>query len=98
MKVQPIGDKVIIKRVQAPEKTSSGIIITSTKPKNTYATVVAVGNGIINENGILVPLTVKPGDKILLSASVGIDIKVDGDDNAVIAEKDILAIVDEIQE
>lgn len=99
MKVQPIGDKVVIKRIEPAQTTASGIFIpTTAQQKNTYARVMAVGNGTVNENGILIPLTVKIGDVVLVSTLVGTEIKINNDQNHVIKEQDIIAIIDDFQE
>jgi chaperonin GroES len=96
MKVQPIGDKVVIKKHEAPQQTAGGILLAASKgEKNTLATVVAVGNGTYNENGVLIPLTVKVGDTVLIMTTSGVPMKVDNDEHHVIIEKEILAIVEQ---
>lgn len=94
MKIQPIGDKVVVKKQEPEQKTSSGILLSQVQQKNYKAVVVSTGNGTINENGILVPLTVKAGDVVLMMTGAGVPMKVDSDEFVVVAEKDILAIIE----
>ena len=95
MKFRPLHDRVLVKRIEAEEKTVSGIIIPDTaKEKPMEGEVVAVGSGSRQENGNVVPLDVKPGDRILFGKWSGTEIKVAGDDYLVMKESDIMGIVD----
>ena len=93
MKLRPLHDRVVVKRLEEEEKTSGGIIIPDTaKEKPQQGKVIAVGKGRILEDGKVIPLVVKEGDRILFSKYAGTDIKVDGDDHLIMREDDILAI------
>jgi len=95
MKVRPLHDRVIVKRVEEEEKTKGGIIIPDTaKEKPIEGKVVAVGNGKILENGQKQPLEVKEGDRILFGKYAGTDIKIDGEEHLIMREDDIIAIVE----
>jgi chaperonin GroES len=94
MNIRPLHDKVLAKRVDIPNKTKGGIIIPETaaeKPQE--GEVVAVGTGRILEDGKVVPLEVKKGDKILFSKYGGNEISIDGQEYLILDENDILAIV-----
>jgi chaperonin GroES len=94
MKLRPLHDRVIVKRIEEEEKTSGGIIIPDTaKEKPQEGRVIAVGKGKILDNGKVMPLTVKQGDRILFGKYSGTDIKVDGVEHLIMREDDILAIV-----
>jgi chaperonin GroES len=94
MKVRPLHDKVLIKSLDAEEKTKGGIIIPETaKEKPQEGKVVAVGTGIILPDGTIKPLDVKKGDKILFRKYGGIEISIDGEDYLIVMEDEILAIV-----
>jgi chaperonin GroES len=95
MKVRPLHDRVIVKRVEEEETTKGGIIIPDTaKEKPIEGKVVAVGNGKVLENGKKQPLEVKKGDKILFGKYAGTDIKIDGEEHLIMREDDIIAIVE----
>jgi chaperonin GroES len=95
MKVRPLYDRVIIRRVAEEEKTKGGIIIPdSAKEKPSEGEVVAVGNGKIDDKGALRALTVKKGDRILFGKYSGNEIKVDGVDHLILREDDILGIIE----
>ncbi|HWP79672.1 MAG TPA: co-chaperone GroES [Candidatus Acidoferrum sp.] len=94
MKVKPLSDKVLIQMVEVEETTKSGIILTGTaKEKPQVAQVVAAGPGE-TVDGKLVPMTVKPGEKVIVSKYAGTEIKVDGKDMLIVRQNDILAIVE----
>lgn len=94
MKVRPLGDRVVIKKLEAEEKTKSGIVLTGTaKEKPQEAEVVAVGPGGIVD-GKEVRMEVKVGDKVLFSKYSGTEVKVDGEEYTIIKQDDILAIVE----
>ncbi len=94
MKVKPLQDRILIKRVEEEAKTKGGIIIPdSAKEKPQEGLVVAVGPGKVTENGTLVAPAVKAGDRILFGKYSGTDIKVDGVEHLILREDDILAIL-----
>ncbi len=95
MKIKPLHDRVIVRRSDAEEKTASGIIIPDTaKEKPQEGVVVAVGSGIRKEDGTVLPLDVKDGDKILFGKYAGTEIKVDGEELLMMKEDDILGIIE----
>jgi chaperonin GroES len=95
MKVRPLYDRILIKRVAEEEKTAGGLYIPdAAKEKPQQGLVVAVGSGKIQEDGSLRKLDVKAGDKILFSKYSGNDIKIDGDEHLILREDDILAIIE----
>ena len=96
MKVKPLQDRILIKRIEEEEKTKGGIIIPdAAKEKPQEGMVVAVGDGKILESGQKAALTVKPGDKILFGKYSGTEIKVDGEEHLILREDDVLAIVED---
>lgn len=95
MTIKPLADRVVIKMTEAEETTASGIILTgSAKEKPQVAEIVAVGEGKFDENGKLIPMTVKVGDKVLTSKYAGTEVKVDGEEYTILRQDDILAIVE----
>jgi chaperonin GroES len=95
MKIRPLQDRVIVKRVQEEEKTKGGIIIPDTaKEKPIEGQVVAVGNGKILEDGKVRPLDIKPGDRVLFSKYAGTEIKIDGEEHLMMREEDILGVIE----
>ncbi|TVM16246.1 co-chaperone GroES [Oceanidesulfovibrio indonesiensis] len=95
MKLKPLHDRVLVKRLEEEEKTKGGIIIPDTaKEKPIKGEVVAVGPGKTNDKGDKVKLSVDKGDKVLFNKYAGTEIKVDGDEFLVMREDDILAIID----
>ena len=96
MKIRPLQDRVIVKRLEeAVEKTKGGIIIPDTaKEKPQQGKVIAVGKGKVNDNGKLTPLDVKVGDKILFGKYSGSEIKIDGEEHLIMREEDILGVVE----
>ena len=95
MKIRPLNDRILIKRVEEEEKTKGGIIIPdSAKEKPAEGLVVAVGHGKLNDKGERVALEVKAGDRVLFSKYGGTDVKLDGEDHLIMREDDILAVVD----
>ena len=93
MKVKPLSDKVVIKVLEAEQKTASGIVIPDTaKEKPAQGEIIAVGPGKIDD-GIKVPMTVKVGDKVLYSKYSPQEVKIDGTEYLIISEEDILAII-----
>ena len=95
MKLKPLHDRVLVKRIESEEKTKSGIIIPdSAKEKPQEGEVVAVGPGIRQENGNVAPLDVKAGDRILFGKWSGTEVKIDGEDYLVMKESDIVGILE----
>jgi chaperonin GroES len=94
MKVRPLHDRIIVKRIEEEETTKGGIIIPDTaKEKPVEGKVVAVGTGKVNEDGKKIPLEVKVGDRVLFGKFAGTEIKIDGEEHMMMREDDILAIV-----
>ncbi len=95
MKLKPLGDKIVIKMAEAEETTKSGIILAgAAKEKPQFAYVIEVGPGSRDENGKLVPMEVKKGDKVITSKYSGTEIKLDGEEYIIVRQNDILAIVE----
>ena len=95
MKVRPLHDRVIIKRLKEEEKTSGGIIIPDTaKEKPVEAKVVAVGSGKVLEDGSVRALEVKEGDTVLLAKYAGSEIKIEGEEHVILREDEILAVIE----
>ena len=95
MKVRPLHDRVIVKRIEEEDKTKGGIIIPDTaKEKPIEGKIVAAGNGKVLENGSKVPLEVKKGDRVLFGKYAGTDIMVDGEEHLIMREDDIIAIME----
>jgi chaperonin GroES len=95
MKVRPLYDRILVKRVEEEEKTAGGLFIPDTaKEKPQKGLVVAVGNGKIQEDGSLRKLDVKEGDKVLFSKYSGNEIKIDSVEHLILREDDVLAILE----
>src|SRR3954453_20160435 len=95
MKFRPLHDRVVVKRLDAEEKTAGGIIIPDTaKEKPMEGEVVAAGPGARNEAGALVPLDVKAGDRILFGKWSGTEVKLNGEDLLIIKESDLLGVIE----
>jgi chaperonin GroES len=95
MKIRPLGDRIIIKRVEEEEKSKGGIIIPDTaKEKPQEGKVIAIGKGKLNDDGKLIPLEVKVGDRVLFGKYSGTEIKLLGDDHLIIREDDVLGIIE----
>lgn len=96
MRIRPLADRVLVKRVEEEAKTKGGIIIPDTaKEKPIKGEVIAVGEGKILENGKKIPLSVKVGDKIIFSKYAGTEIKIEDVEHLIMREDDILGIVEE---
>jgi len=94
MKIQPLGDRIVIEVLEAKEKTKGGIVLPDTaKEKPQEGKVVAVGKGRVTEDGKIVPLEVKVGDKILYGKYSGSEINIEDKEYLIIKEEDVLAIV-----
>jgi len=95
MKIRPLQDRVIVKRIAEEEKTKGGIIIPDTaKEKPQEGKVVAAGKGKVADDGKLIALEVKVGDKILFGKYSGTEIKLDGEEHLIMREEDILGVVE----
>ncbi|HYZ31728.1 MAG TPA: co-chaperone GroES [Crenalkalicoccus sp.] len=96
MKFRPLHDRVLVRRVNAEEKTAGGIIIPDTaKEKPQEGEVLAVGSGTLNDRGELRPLDVKAGDRILFGKWSGTEVKLDGEELMIMKESDILGILED---
>jgi len=94
MNIKPLADRVVVKMVESEETTKSGIVLPgSAKEKPQVAEIVAVGPGVV-EDGKVIPMEVKVGDKVLLSKYAGTEVKVDNDEYTILKQSDILAIVE----
>ena len=94
MKFRPLHDRVVVKRIDAEEKTAGGIIIPDTaKEKPSQGEVVAAGPGARDEAGKLVPLDVKAGDRVLFGKWSGTEVKIDGQDLLIMKESDIMGVL-----
>jgi chaperonin GroES len=95
MKVRPLHDRILVKRIDQEAKSKGGIIIPDTaKEKPMEGRVVAVGTGKVSEEGVVTPLDVKKGDRILFSKYSGSEIKLDGDEHLIVREDDVLAVLE----
>ena len=96
MKFRPLHDRVVVRRIDAEEKTAGGIIIPDTaKEKPQEGEVVAVGPGARDEDGKLQPLTLTPGERILFGKWSGTEVKIDGEDLLIMKESDIMGVIEE---
>ena len=96
MKVRPLHDRLIVKRLEEEEKTKGGIIIPDTaKEKPVEGKVIAVGKGKIKEDGTTIPIEVKKGDRILFAKYAGAEVKIDGEEHLIMKEDDVLAIIEQ---
>ncbi len=94
MKFRPLHDRVVVKRIEAEEKTAGGVIIPDTaKEKPQQAEVVAVGPGGRDEAGKLIPMDVKAGDRVLFGKWSGTEVKIDGDEYLIMKESDIMGVI-----
>jgi chaperonin GroES len=96
MKFRPLHDRIVVRRIDAEEKTAGGIIIPDTaKEKPQQGEVIAVGPGARNEQGQLVPLDVKAGDTVLFGKWSGTEVKIDGEDLLIMKESDIMGVLEQ---
>lgn len=94
LKVTPLGDKVLVKRMEAESKTAGGIVLPDTaKERPKEGEIIAVGNGKLLDNGQRSDFQVKVGDKVLFASYAGTEIKIEGDEYLIMAEEDILAVL-----
>jgi chaperonin GroES len=95
MKIRPLQDRILVKRIDEEAKTKGGIIIPDTaKEKPSEGKVVAVGKGKVSDDGKLTPLDVKKGDRILFSKYSGTEVNIEGDEHLIIREDDVLGVVE----
>ena len=95
MKIRPLQDRIIVKRIEGDEVSPGGIIIPdSAKEKPQEGKVIAVGKGKIGEDGKVQPLDVKKGDKVLFSKYAGNEVNIDGDEHLIIREDDVLGVIE----
>ena len=95
MTIKPLADRVVVKSIEAEEKTKTGIFLTaSAQEKPQIAQVVAVGPGAYAEDGKLIPMNVKVGDKVITGKYTGTEVKMDGVEYTIVKQSDILAIVE----
>ncbi len=94
MNIRPLGDRVVVKLLEAEEKTKGGIIIPdSAKEKPQKGKVLSVGSGKVLENGTRVPMDVREGDIIVFSKYGGTEVKIEGEDYLIVSERDILGVI-----
>ena len=95
MKIRPLQDRLILKRVEEEEQTKGGIIIPdSAKEKPQEGEITAVGPGKVTDDGKKIPMDVKKGDRVLFSKYAGTEIKIDGEDHLIMREDDILGVIE----
>jgi len=95
MRIRPLYDRLVVKRIAEETTTKGGIIIPDTaKEKPISGAVLAVGSGKIQENGAVRPMDVKAGDKILFGKYTGTEVKIDGEDHLILREDDVLAVIE----
>ena len=95
MKIRPLQDRVIVRRVKEEEKTKGGLYIPDTaKEKPIEGNVVAVGNGKVNEDGSVRKLDIKAGDRVLFGKYSGTEVKIDGEEHLILREDDILGVIE----
>ena len=95
MKMRPLHDRILVKRVEEEAKTKGGIIIPDTaKEKPQEAKVVAVGSGRVTDDGKVVALEVKKGDRVLFGKYSGSEVQIDGEEHLILREEDVLAIIE----
>ncbi len=95
MSLRPLSDRILVERVKEDEKTKGGIIIPDTaKEKPAEGKVVATGNGRMGEDGKLLPMDVKVGDRVLFSKYGGTDVKIDGIDYLILRQDDVLGVIE----
>jgi chaperonin GroES len=96
MKFRPLHDRVVVRRIEAEEKSTGGIIIPDTaKEKPSQGEVIAVGPGGRDDTGKLIPIDVKEGDRVLFGKWSGTEVKIDGEELLIMKESDIMGIIDE---
>ena len=95
MKIKPLGDRILVKRIEEEEKSKGGIIIPdSAKEKPQEGIIIAAGKGKLSDDGQLIPMEVKEGDKILFGKYSGTEVNLDGGEHLIMREDDILGILE----
>lgn len=95
MKIRPLQDRVLVRRLEEEEKSAGGIIIPDTaKEKPMEAEVVAVGKGKVTEDGKVLRMDVKVGDKVLIGKYAGTEVRIDGEEHLIMREDEILAVIE----
>jgi chaperonin GroES len=95
MKIRPLGDRVLVKRMESEEKTKGGLFIPETaKEKPIEAKVISVGPGKRDDSGKLVEPSVKAGDRVLFGKYSGTEVKIDGEEHLILREEDILGVIE----
>jgi len=95
MKLRPLQDRILVKRIEEEEKTAGGIYIPDTaKEKPQMGQIVSVGNGKKTEDGKVIPVDLKAGDRVLFGKYAGTEVKVEGDDFLIMREDDILGVIE----
>jgi chaperonin GroES len=95
MKIRPLQDRVLVKRVEEEQKTKGGIIIPDTaKEKPIEGEVIAVGNGKVQEDGKVRPLDIKKGDRVLFGKYAGTEVKIENVEHLILREEDILGVIE----
>jgi len=94
MQLKPLGDRIVVEQLEAEAKTKGGIIIPDTaKEKPQEGKVIAIGKGRVDNNGKLIPMEVKVGDKVLYGKHAGTEITLDGNEYMILREEDVLAVI-----
>ncbi len=94
MKVQPLGERILVQRIEAEEKTAGGIVVPDTaKEKPKEGKIISLGTGKVNDKGEKQPFDVKEGDKVLFESYAGTEVKIDGEEYLIMKEDDILGII-----
>ena len=95
MKIRPLQDRLLVKRIDEEDTSKGGIIIPDTaKEKPSEGKVLAVGNGKVNDDGKVTPLDVKKGDRVLFSKYAGTEVQVEGEEHIIIREDDVLGVIE----
>jgi len=95
MKVRPLGDRLLVQRLEAEERTKGGIVLPDTaKEKPREGKVISVGKGKVADDGKVIALSVKEGDRILFSSYAGTEVKIDGEEYLIMREEDVLGIIE----
>ena len=95
MKIRPLGDRILLKRIEEEDKSKGGIIIPDTaKEKPQEGRVIAVGKGRMLDDGKLVPLEVKKGDRVLFGKYSGTEVQIEGEEHLIVKEDDILGVIE----
>jgi len=95
MKIQPLGERIVVQRLEAESKTAGGIVLPDTaKEKPKQGKIIAAGSGTMKDDGTRVPLEVKKGDKVLFESYAGTEVTVDGKEYLIMRQSDVLAVVE----